>query len=110
VLLLGNDSVHAGGIAAAGIVLLSDVPAFGDAYLGRSFAHERVHVLQQDQLAALWTDPAADWLLERTHFGRRLAPYVDVNLSTELMRLVGGVISAHGDRPWELESIFFARD
>lgn len=110
VLLVGNDSVHAGGLAAAGVILLSDVPAFGDAYLERSFAHERVHVLQQDQLSALWTDPGADWLLARAPGGERIARYLDVNLSTELMRLLGGAIPAYRDRPWELESIFFARD
>jgi hypothetical protein len=32
-----------------------------------------------------------------------------VNLSTELLRLLGGLIPEHGDRPWELESIFLAR-
>jgi hypothetical protein len=110
VLLLGNDSVHAGGIAAAGIILLSDVPAFGDRYLDRSFAHERVHVLQEDQLASLWIDPAADWLLSRTRAGERIAPYVDINLSAEVLRLFGGLFPVYDDRPWELESIFFARD
>jgi hypothetical protein len=106
---LGNDSVHAAGLTNAGVIFLADIPAFGPSYADRYAAHERVHVLQEDQLAIQWTDPAASWAVQRIPLLRNVNPHIAVNLSTEILRVFGGFISQHGDRPWELESIFFAR-
>jgi hypothetical protein len=108
-LQLSGDSVHAAGLTNAGVIFLADVPAFGPSFARRHAAHERVHVIQEDQLAILWTDPAGGWILRRSPALRGPASWVAVNLSTELLRLLGGLIPEHGDRPWELESIFLAR-
>jgi hypothetical protein len=35
--------------------------------------------------------------------------WVDINLSTELLRLLGRAGDRHHDRPWELEAIYFTR-
>jgi hypothetical protein len=108
-LSLGNDEVHAAGVTNAGIIYLADVPAYGEAFERRSLAHERVHVLQEDQLAILWTDPMAGWAVRNVSAVRVAGRFVAFNLSTELLRALGHAIPDHGDRPWELESIFFAR-
>jgi len=108
-LQFGSDSVHAAGVTNAGVYFVADVPAYGREAARRYAAHERIHVLQADQLAIQWTDPAAQWLAGRLPALRPAMRFVAVNLSTELMRIGSGLIADHGDRPWELESIFFAR-
>ena len=108
-LRLSGDSVHTAGVTNAGIMFLSDVPAFGPSHARRQGAHERVHVIQEDQLAIMWTDPLGEWALRRTPALSGAESLLVVNLSTEILRLLGGAIPEYGDRPWELESIFRAR-
>jgi hypothetical protein len=108
-LSFGNDSVHASGVSNAGVVFLAEVEAFGPERRRRTEAHERVHVLQEDQFAILWTAPLAEWAMRRTSLLAPLAPRVAVNVSTELLRLLAPLFDTHEDRPWELEAIFHAR-
>jgi hypothetical protein len=108
VLSFGDDDRHAAGVTNAGVIFLAGVPAYGRSFERRALAHERVHVLQEDALAIMWTDPLA------TRAFRGLGEYspsryVAVNLSTELLRTLAGFGSRHEDRPWEMESIFLAR-
>jgi len=104
-----GEEAHAAGVTNAGVVFVADVPAYGARVLERGLAHERIHVLQQDFIAAAWTDPLVDALLARTAPTRLLRAHISVNLSTELMRALGQLFPTHQDRPWEIESIFFAR-
>jgi hypothetical protein len=108
-LSFGNDSVHAAGVTNAGVILLAGVPAFGDVFERRAIAHERIHVLQEDQLAILWTDPAIAWGAEKLPAGNVANRFIAWNLGTEVLRTFGHAFPEHGDRPWEMESIFFAR-
>lgn len=104
-----GEEAHAAGMTNAGVILLADVPAYGNPFMERSFAHERAHVLQQDFLGMAWTDPLVQRLVRRTPatgaVGRRIA----FNLSTELMRGLGRLFPEHENRPWEIEAIFFGR-
>ena len=99
----------AAGLTNAGVVYAADVAAFGRSFAARSVAHERVHVIQEDQLFTIWTDPLEDWAVDRLGVGAANR-YVDLNLSTELLELLGRAIADHGARPWELEAIFLARE
>jgi hypothetical protein len=108
-LSFGDDSVHAGGVTNAGIMFLADVPAYGAAYARRAAAHERIHVLQEDQLAILWTDPVAASAIRRIPALDRFGRHLVVNLTTELFRVLAPLFATHEDRPWELEAIFHAR-
>ena len=109
VLELPGDTVHVAGLTNAGIVYLADVPAYGPSHMRRHQAHEQIHVIQEDQLAIMWTDPFGSWAIgsvpKLEPVGSRLA----VNLSTEILRLLGGAIAQYEVRPWEVESVFFAR-
>ncbi len=109
VLRLAGDTVHVAGVTNAGIVYSADVPAYGSAHVRRHRAHEQIHVIQEDQLAIMWTDPLGGWVIGRVQRLRPTRSRLAVNLSTEILRLLGGAISEHGDRPWEVESVFFAR-
>jgi hypothetical protein len=108
VLAFGDDETHAAGVTNAGVIFLADVPAYGESFERRALAHERVHVLQEDALAIMWTDPLAGLAF------RGLGPdsptrHLAVNVSTELMRALARFESRHEARPWEMESIFLAR-
>ena len=108
IISIGDDQ-HAGGIVQAGVIFLSDVRPWGDAFLQRAYAHERVHTLQMDQIFFNWIDPQDDRLLRAVPGGRTAARWVDINLSTELIRLVAPLFERHRDRPWELEAIYLTR-
>ena len=109
VLKLGGDTIYVAGVTNAGIVYSADVPAFGPGHARRHRAHEQVHVIQEDQLAIMWTDPLVRWAMGRAARLRRLRSGLAVNLSTEILRLLGHAVPEHGDRPWEVEAFFFAR-
>jgi hypothetical protein len=100
---------RASGITAAGVIFLSDVPAYGEFWYPRVFAHERVHTLQMDQMFVQWTRPIERAAAGAIPGGERLLRYVDLNLSTELLRLLTVPFPEHRDRPWELEAMFLAR-
>jgi hypothetical protein len=107
--LLAGDRLHAGGLAPAGIVLQSHVPAWGSVMLERILAHERVHVLQEDQILHTWTEPAEQWLLGKLPYGDRIAQRIDLNAGAELMGVLSPLFRGYSSRPWELEAIFFSR-
>ena len=46
----------------SGVVFLSDVKPWGDAFLKRTFAHELVHMNQLDQIFLTLNEPYDDWL------------------------------------------------
>ena len=107
--IIDIGGAHAGGIVKTGVVFLSDVRPWGQDFLQRAQAHERVHVLQMDQIFLTLNDPHDDRLLRSLPIGSTLNRWIDVNLSTELLQLLGRAISHHGDRPWEMEAIYLAR-
>jgi hypothetical protein len=109
VIIANDDSTHAGGVVGSGVILLSDVPAFGRDFARRVFEHERAHVLQMDQIFYTITDPFEDFVLERIPGLRRAEPWIDINLADPLMRFLNGRIPKHLERPWETEAIYLSR-
>ena len=107
--VIAFDDRHAGGVVQAGVIFLSDVRPWGQDYLQRALAHERVHVLQMDQIFLTLNDPHDDQLLRSLPAGRTINRYVDINLSAELLRLLTIPIDKHADRPWEMEAIYLSR-
>lgn len=104
-----GDDQHAGGVVEAGVIFLSDVRPWGDAFLQKAFAHERVHTLQMDHIFLDWVEPNDDRLLNLLPGGRYLSEWIDVNPSTEIMRGLSRLFDRHRDRPWELEAIYLTR-
>ncbi len=109
VIVTSANRLHGGGFTPAGVVLQSYVPAWGSVLLDRVLAHERVHVLQEDQLLHTWLEPGEEWLLSKLPYGQRIARRIDINVSTELLSLLAPLFSSHGSRPWELEAIYLSR-
>jgi hypothetical protein len=104
-----GDDQHAGGVVKAGVIFLSDVRPWGDVFLQRAFAHERVHVLQMDNIFLNWIEPNDDWLLRQLPGGGVVHQWLDVNASTEILQLLSHLFDRHRDRPWELEAIYLTR-
>jgi hypothetical protein len=46
------------------------------------FAHERVHVLQEDFLFYTWDDPIEEWAASRSRVGSAIRRYVDLGVTT----------------------------
>lgn len=106
---IDGDTAHAHGIADSGVILMVDVPAFGREFSRQVFQHERVHVLQMDQLFMTVTGPVEERALAAVPGLRRVAPWIDVNLSGPLLRLMNAGIPGFLDRPWETEATFLSR-
>jgi hypothetical protein len=109
VITFGSEQKHAGGVSRGGIILRSYVPGWGKEFLDRALAHERVHVAQDDQLFITLNDRLDDWVFTKLGPARPLSRYIDLNGSSEFLRLLTRVIPRHGDRPWELEAIYLTR-
>jgi hypothetical protein len=109
VLRAGNDSTHSSGVTNSGIVYLAGIPALGPVVSRKQIEHERLHVLQEDQVFLTITDPIEELLLEQVPYLGRWAERVDVNLGTELLRTMARWFPKHLERPWETEAIFHSR-
>ncbi|MGQ0813852.1 MAG: hypothetical protein ACT4O1_05245 [Gemmatimonadota bacterium] len=109
IITYGTGEQHAAGISRAGIILRAHVPAWRAEFLDRALAHERVHVLQDDQLFITLNDHADDWLFSKLGPARRVSRYVDLNVSSEVLAQLSRLIPEHGDRPWEMEAIYLTR-
>lgn len=110
-LILGghHDDDHAHGITEPGWMALGNVPAFGRHLAGEVFRHERVHVLQMDQVFLTVTGPLERRALEALPGLRRIAPWLEINTSGLLLGVLGGAIDDYVRRPWEAEALFMSR-
>ena len=107
--VMNQGDVRAGGYSQAGVVLLSDVPAWGPVFATRQLHHELEHMVQEDQIQATWLRPLQRALLSRFRAGRTVDDWVDVNASTQVLDLLSNVVRQHDVRPWELEADYLAK-
>jgi hypothetical protein len=90
------------GLAGPGFMYVTGPPSAPPDYVRYSTAHERVHVLQADQVFISLQLP-----LQGRHPRWPLAGTVDVNLAP-VLTLLSVVLPRHSDRPWEIEANFLA--
>jgi hypothetical protein len=100
---------QAGGLATGGAIFLSRTPQSSGRFLHDAFAHERVHVLQSDQIFLTVLDPHDDRALRWLPYGQQLNRWLDINLSSEMFGIGSLLIDRHGDRPWEIEANYLIR-
>jgi hypothetical protein len=100
-----KDRLPWNGRHVGGVLLLRDDHDSGRPVMeAETLAHERVHLLEHDQMALLWSDPIERNLLERWTVTRRVHRYVDLTFSAGLnagLRL----LPEHAN-PVELEASF----
>jgi hypothetical protein len=93
----------------AGVILLGEPgPGSNNYSYWYLFAHERVHVLQQDQLFLQIGEPIERWgcdiANENLHGACR---WFDLN-TTSVLTWLGGQWTPHRKRPWEQEAYFLS--
>lgn len=108
IITVGHEANHAGGVTAASIIFQSHVPGWGEDFLQRTRAHERVHMVQDDQLFITLNDRLDDYAFRKTSL-QNVSRYIDVNIVTEVLKLLGQIIPEHDNRPWEIEAIYLSR-
>jgi hypothetical protein len=109
VLRAHGDTTHSSGITSSGVIYIVGIPSLGPVVARKQLEHERVHVLQEDQLFLTVNDPVEELLLRQLPYLGRWAGRVDVNLSTETLRTLARWFPKHLERPWEAEAIFHSR-
>lgn len=103
--LVGN---RVSGLAYPGNVYLGTAPHQDPAWFAESFAHERVHNVQADQIFFALGRPLQEALLRGLPGGRALGRWVDLDLSVFAIAGLALAIEEHDDRPWEMEAIELA--
>jgi hypothetical protein len=102
-----NDELSFNGRHVAGTILVRDrYRDLGPDRYAEALAHERVHLLQYDQFALLWSAPVETALLGSWGWTRRLEPHVDLGLHGALAPLLR-LLPGHSN-PLELEANFLA--
>lgn len=111
--VLGWDETgdEVAGFTPAGVILLSDLSGPGD--LGERmspviFAHERIHVIQYDQLFAAGSAPLQEWVLPRVAGGGWIGRYLDLDLVSPAVYGVSIWYRGAERLPWEREAHFLA--
>lgn len=95
------------GVAFGSTVVLSDLTRQATDDRNPNFPHERVHVVQHDQLFTTIGDPAEEWLGRRVGWFGRMKRYLDFNV-TGLVAMVPQAVWNEGT-PWEREATAVTR-
>jgi hypothetical protein len=102
------DGGAAAGLAYPGTIFLGVTRFNTPEDVVTTFAHERVHNLQADQLYFAAGRPLQEWAAEHLPLVRLLSRWLDVDLSVFGIAGLAIVIDEHGRRPWEMEAFALA--
>lgn len=90
------------GATFGSVIALSDVDGLATDSRNPIWAHERVHVLQYDQLFTTMGDPAEHWIARRSERFGRLKRWADFNLSGVVA--LAPTVMFEDYTPWEQEA------
>ena len=96
------------GLTIGGIVALTDLSGLATDDRNPTWAHERVHLGQFDQLFTTLSDPAENWMARRSRTIARAKRYVDFNIVAVAVVLPMLAIDIE-DLPWEREAVRLTR-
>lgn len=100
-----EDGRVAIGATIGSVILLTEFDHRTLAERNRTFAHERIHVLQLDQVHSYWSGPFEEWGLRSVGLDTP-SRWVDLNLLPHFFVLYSGL--SWDDRPWEIEAEWMA--
>jgi hypothetical protein len=96
------------GLTIGGIVALTDLSGLATDDRNPTWAHERVHIGQFDQLFTTLSDPAETWMARRSHTFAAIKRYVDVNIVA--VAVVLPMLAFDIEKlPWEREAARLTR-
>jgi hypothetical protein len=96
------------GLALPGTILLGDWPGRSREGYDRLLAHERVHILQQDQLFLYWDEALQRAIAPRVPGVAWAHRFADVDVAFVSLVGIGTLLLPYAQRPWEAEAIFLA--
>jgi hypothetical protein len=105
-LIFRGESPMPGLTSAGATVAWSDMPA---AEGPRLLAHERVHILQYDQMFLTWGEQLERWAVRRTPLSEAVLNHVDLGLTAVGLRSGLALALDYHARPWESEAYFLAQ-
>ncbi|HEY0035420.1 MAG TPA: hypothetical protein VGB66_01970, partial [Longimicrobium sp.] len=100
---------HARGVAYPATVVLQTTPESDPLTVERTFSHERVHLLQADQVFFGVGRPVQDAAARRVPVLRRLSRWVDLDVASAAF--VGAAWLAGTEvfaQPWEVEASYLS--
>jgi hypothetical protein len=92
------------GFAQPATIIVSDGAARTPGGLPHTLSHERVHVLQGDQVFLHVDAPLEAWVLPRIPGGATVHRYLDFGMVNFYKTALNPVFGSHGKRPWEMEA------
>ena len=98
------DSIHAAGRVAESVIFLSDLPWRAESDAERVFAHERIHVLQRDQVFSTLADPLTSSIVDRFPALAPVYRYADFHVTGLIFHALVLPFPEYDERPWEMES------
>lgn len=105
-LIFRGDSPMPGMTSAGATVAWSDMPASEGP---RLMAHERVHIVQYDQMFLTWGEQLERWAVRKAPLSDRLANHLDLGLTAVGLRSGLALALDYHARPWESEAYFLAQ-
>jgi hypothetical protein len=98
------------GSEVGGVVLLSRLDHLTPLQERTVFAHERMHVLQNDFLFTVLGDPLVDALASRISGGPQVLRHIGINVGDVVFEGAGRFLFRdYARRPWEIEADFLTR-
>jgi hypothetical protein len=104
-----EDTLRAAGKVVEAVVFLSDLPWRHPAEASEIFAHERVHVLQKDQVFITLSEPLMARAVRGVPALGATYRYVDLHPTDLLFQLGRLVFREYESRPWEVEAFHLMR-
>src|SRR5690606_32421858 len=98
-----QDTLRASGKVVENVILLSDLPWRTRQEAREIFAHERVHVLQRDQVFLTVAEPVGARIVARLPGLPRVYEYFDFHFTDLVFALLAVPVSDYDERPWEME-------
>ncbi|MBD0319410.1 MAG: hypothetical protein ICV87_03690, partial [Gemmatimonadetes bacterium] len=92
------------GFALSATIVVSQGAERQPGGIGRTLAHERVHILQGDQIFLHFDAPLEAWVLPRIPGGATVHRYLDFGLVDFNLTQLNPLFGSHGKRPWEMEA------
>ncbi len=104
------DSVWAAGTVGESVIFLSELSWRTPTENSEVFAHERVHVLQRDQLFSTLVEPAGAAVARRVPGLPTLYRYVDFHFTGLIFGALSIPFDEYERRPWELEAFYLSTE
>jgi hypothetical protein len=104
-----EDTIRASGQVIESVIFLSELPWRHPEEAREVFAHERIHLLQRDQLFITLTEPLSARIVREAPVLQTLYRYIDFHPTDIVFRLLQVPFPQYETRPWELEAFHLSR-